>query len=268
MKQVILPGCNLVSSRFIFGTASLFNVGLGKRRIELLEAAVENGFTHFDTAPFYGFGMAERDLSHILKRHRSVSLTTKVGIYSPGGESSSYLVIFLRKAAGRAFPAVSRPTVDFNLRRAKAALEGSLRRLGRDYIDLYMLHEPEIGLLKADEWVAWLETLVKSGTIGAFGIAGTAARVQGLLDHTPALAPVVQVLDSLDRQEADVVTRYGNPLQITYGYISAARERGDTRSVHEILRCALQRNREGAIIVSTKRPERLGQYRQILEDVS
>ena len=111
MIKVILPGTDMPISRFSFGTASLFAVGTAKRRARLLSAAYDHGFTHFDTAPYYGFGTAERDLRTLLRAHSSVTVATKVGIYSPGGEAQSSTAVFLRKAAGRIVPALSRPTI-------------------------------------------------------------------------------------------------------------------------------------------------------------
>lgn len=265
MLMVTLPGTTLHLSKFIFGTASLFNAGGQKSRITLLEAAIEAGFTHFDTAPYYGFGWAERDLGQVLQRHPSVTVTTKVGIYSPGGEQSSQAAVFVRKAAGRFMPSFSRPSIDFTLQRAKQMLESSFSRLRRERIELYLLHEPELPLLDSDEWRQWLEDEVKSGRVGAFGLALTKDRLLPFLAAAPGLAPVVQVLDSLEEREADCLRSYGRPLQITYGYVSAARARGSTRSVPEILAAALRRNPGGAIIVSTTKPERLGQYARVLE---
>ncbi|WP_294532573.1 hypothetical protein [uncultured Rhodoblastus sp.] len=63
-----------------------------------------------------------------------------------------------------------------------------------------------------------------------------------------------------------MLLRRGRPLQITHGYVSAALAQGDKRPVGEILRQALLRNPEGALIVSTKRIERLSQYAKLLED--
>src|SRR5690606_23775132 len=122
MPTVVIPGTELRCSRFIFGTASLFNVGDRAKRLALLMAAVDAGFTHFDTALYYGFGWAERDLGELARVRPCVTITTKVGIYSPGGEDASRTMVFLRKAAGRLIPAISRPTVDFALVRARKML--------------------------------------------------------------------------------------------------------------------------------------------------
>jgi D-threo-aldose 1-dehydrogenase len=265
VQQIILPGTDLTLSRFVFGTASLFNVGSRKKRLRLLDAAKDNGFTHFDTAPYYGFGMAERDLQPLLAAHPEVTVTTKVGIYPPGGENQPGLAVLLRKAGGRILPALSRPTIDWSISHARKSLEGSLRRLGCSSIDLYMLHEPEFMLLDTDEWLRWLEQEVTAGRIRHFGLAVDVRRLEAFLAVQSPLGPVIQTTDSLDDQEADILLRYGRPLQITYGYVSARRKRHSKVDVPTILTRALKRNRDGAIVVSTGWIERLGQYAKILE---
>lgn len=267
MQQVVIPGTNLSVSRFIFGTDRLFTLGRQHKRIALLDKAVEAGFSHFDTAPYYGFGFAERDLGAILKRYPHVTVTTKVGIYPPGGLHQPALSVFLRKAGGRVFPALSRPTIDFSLQRAKAALEGSLRRLGRARVDLYTLHEPRVDMLSCDEWRRWLETMQQEGKVGAFGLALPARDLEQFLATPEAPIDVIQIEDSLARREADLVTAHGRPLQITYGYVRGARQAGDVESVPEILAKALQRNRDGAIIATTSKQHRLAQYASLLEQV-
>lgn len=268
MERIALPGTGLTLSRFIFGTASLFNAGAASARQALLSAAADHGFSHFDTAPYYGFGMAERDLAPVLRAHPAATVTTKVGIYSPGGEMQPAAAIFLRKLAGKALPALARPTIDWSVKRAQGALEGSLRRLGRERIDLYMLHEPQAALLDAEEWRRWLEDRRAAGQIGRFGLALTADKLEPFLAAASPLADVVQVFDSLEKKDADVLTRHGRPLQITYGYVSAVRKAGGSASVGDILRQALKRNPHGAVIVSTRKPERLAQYGALLENVA
>lgn len=265
MEQIIIPGTNITSSRFIFGTASLFNAGTSKARTKLLHAAVDNGFTHFDTAPYYGFGWAEKDLSSILAAHPNVTVTTKVGIYSPGGEQQSSSSVFIRKALGRFIKSASKPTVDFTVARAQKSLEGSLQRLRRSHIELFVLHDPDIWLLDTDEWSRWLEDKVSSGQIQNFGLALTSEKLKPFLERGSQLSSVIQLFDSLEHTEADLLMQYGRDFQITYGYVSAARAAGSLRTVEEILTAALKRNKTGAIIVSTKQIARLAQYSRILE---
>lgn len=263
MQRVRLPGTALETSRFIFGTASLFNVGDQARRVRLLEAAVESGFTHFDTAPYYGFGMSERDLSGVLARHRHVTVTTKVGIYSPGGECQGRAAVFLRKAIGRALPRMSRPTIDWSVERARKMLDASLQRLGRDFIDLYLLHEPERGEVDEDVWSRWLEDEVVHGRVGQFGIALDEHQVAPFLASPSPLLRFVQTVDSLEGREADQLLEIGIPLGITYGYVSDALRRNRTVNVPNILEAALHRNPNGAVIVSTRNEGRLKTFSEI-----
>lgn len=265
MKKVTLPGTDISCSRFIFGTAGLFNVGSAKARRDLLEAAVEAGFSHFDTAPYYGFGWAERDLAPILRADPTITVTTKVGIYSPGGENNPAPVVFAIKAAGRAIKALSTPTVDFSVNRAQHSLDASLKRLQRDRVELYMLHEAEMHMLDTDEWLRWLEKCKADGKIAEFGIAVTSERAAPFLSAGSPLAKVVQMTDSLNGREADICDANGREKQITYGYISAAKKANPAANVREILAEALRRNSTGAIIVSTGKTARLRQYQEILE---
>lgn len=251
-------------SRFSFGTAGLFNVGSAKRRADLLAAAHEHGFTHFDTAPYYGFGAAERDLKPLLKAHPGITVATKVGLYSPGGEAQREAAIFVRKAAGRIVPALSRPIVDWNVARARDALTGSLRRLGRERVDLYLLHEPELELLDSDEWLRWLES--ERDRVARFGIAVDPRRLKRFLIAATPLASIIQTVDSIEDREADIVLEHDRPLQITYGYISAARRLGPV-DVPTVLAAALHRNSRGSVIVSTRKLDRLGQYAEISDSV-
>ena len=264
MRSITLPQTDLAVSRFVFGTSGLFNVRGATNREALLEEAVAQGFTHFDTAPYYGFGHAERDLARVLARHPQVTVATKVGLYSPGGEEQQAWQVFARKAAGRVVKPVSRPELDFALERAKASLEGSLRRLGREQIDLYLLHEPIFELVSTDAWLQWLEDCKSQGKVRHFGMAGLPDLIAPILDVAPALGAVLQLADSLDRHDADAALRR-RPMQVTYGYVSSALQRAKALNVPGVLAKALHRNRTGAVVVSTTRRDRLAQYAPIAE---
>jgi D-threo-aldose 1-dehydrogenase len=265
MRTLVIPGTTLQTSRFIFGTSSLLSAGSLRTRRRLLETAVEQGFRHFDTAPYYGFGFAERDLAPLLKRQPDLRVTTKVGLYSRGGEEQPLAAVVARKLSARVFPSVARPSRSFDLARARLSLEGSLRRLGRDCIDLYMLHEPQIDEVAIEEWVDWLQRCRQRGSIRYFGVALTSERLEPFLRAPSTLVDVVQVLDSLAACQADILRKYGRPMQITYGYVSSARAAGETRSAQDILRRAMARNQHGPIIVSTRKLQRVAQYGRLQE---
>lgn len=257
MRNVLLDGTTLRLSRIGFGTGRLFSlrsIGATSERRRLLAAAYDSGITHFDTAPSYGSGIAESDLRALLASHPDATVATKVGIYTAGGEDQTPISVALRKGVGKIIPSLCKKTADWSLDRARRSLEGSLRRLGRERIDLYLLHEPHAHLLAADEWLRWLES--EQDRVANFGIACEAGRLPPFLASESPLAKIVQCSDSIEAHEADVLIQAGRPLQITFGYLSEA-TRHPNFCAEKTLAHALRRNSTGCILVSTGRPERI-----------
>ncbi len=112
---------------------------------KMLEGAVEEGVTFFDTAETYG-DEAERILGQTLKRVRNrVWISTKAGV------------------KGKDKPDLSRNAVN-------ESCENSLRSLATDYIDLYLVHfdDPRTSV---EETVGALKDLVKEGKIRYYGVS-------------------------------------------------------------------------------------------------
>lgn len=256
MRQVTLLGTNLGVSRFVFGTASLHYLGGLKVQVAHLEAAAAAGFTHFDTAPLYGFGGAERAIGAAFGGNAAITITTKVGLYPPGDSHQGYTAMLARKVGGKLWPTLSRSVADLSAARARCSFEDSLRRLGRAYVDLLLLHDPMPGLLQTDEWLRWRET--EADRIRHVGVCGPAEMVSPFLEAGGPLAEVIQVRDGLDTREADIVTSIGRPLQLTYGYFSSDAAAG--RSGAEIVAAALARNCTGAILVYTRSRARMDEF--------
>lgn len=265
MRKTLIPGTQLKCSKFAFGTASLLRVGSTTKRQKLLKTAADSGFTHFDTAPYYGFGVAEKDL-RCFSANPEITIATKVGIYPPGGGDQSDAVIKLRKAAGKVIKSLSKPTIDYSVHRASVSLEASLRRLGREYVDLFLLHEPKIELLNTDEWFSWMSRAVMSGKIRYFGISTTKSRALPFLQQNSGLLQVSQLQDTVDDPVADLLDDYGRVPQFTFGYVSSATYK-DRSQIDQILGRALITNPNGAIIVSTTKLDRLKQYPKVLESL-
>jgi aryl-alcohol dehydrogenase-like predicted oxidoreductase len=60
---------------------------------------------------------------------------------------------------------------DFSSRYLQSAVEGSLRRLRTDYLDILQLHSPPLEVIERGEWQAALEELKRVGKIRYYGIA-------------------------------------------------------------------------------------------------
>jgi len=256
--RVILPGTGLNVSRLSFGTASLHHLHSSRARQALLQAALDIGITHFDTSPYYGFCLAERELGVFHERNRGViTMATKVGLYPPGSQSQGSVSVWTRKIIGKAIPRLSRAVVDWSVSVAEKSLQRSLKRLKTARIDLLLLHEPSPQALDSEEFLSWLDAQERKGTLRYWGLAGNVAPMAKWLAGNHPLGRILQVKDSLSRREADVIAGTGRELQITYGYFHASERASGARATGEVLTRALQRNKTGSVLFSTRRRERL-----------
>ncbi len=115
----------------------------------IVQASLEAGCNFFDTAPAYNHGRSEEFLGQVLKPVRkNIILCSKFG---PGPDWVS----------------------DFSAAALRPSLEGSLKRLQTDYIDILLMHNPPRELMDgrvADQYEA-LEKLKGEGLIRAYGIS-------------------------------------------------------------------------------------------------
>jgi aryl-alcohol dehydrogenase-like predicted oxidoreductase len=134
-----------------FGGKNEFFRAWGTTEVEeatkLVDIALEAGLNMFDSADVYSNGAAEEILGKAIKGRRDkVILSTKATFRSGPGDndvgSSRYHLI--------------------------KACEGSLRRLGTDYIDLYQLHGFD-ALSPVEETLSTLDRLVESGKVRYIG---------------------------------------------------------------------------------------------------
>jgi D-threo-aldose 1-dehydrogenase len=106
-----------------------------------LEAAWRAGIRYFDTAPLYGFGLAETRLNHFLrgKPRDGYAVSTKVGrrlVVAPFKE---------RSGIGKFFETPSRREFfDYSYDGIMRSLEDSLERLGLDRVDILYAHDLDV----------------------------------------------------------------------------------------------------------------------------
>lgn len=114
-----------------------------KETEQMVKHALDLGINFFDTANVYSSGTSEEFLGRAIKKHTSrdkVVLATKV-FFNEGGLSKDAI---LREA------------------------DDSLRRLGTDYIDLYIIHRFDKNT-PVEETMEALDSLVKAGKVRALG---------------------------------------------------------------------------------------------------
>ena len=121
--------------------------------IALLHEAIEAGVDHFDTAESYGVGSANETLvgKALAGRREQVVLATKFG---PMRDPVTGV----------------RAGLDGSRANCRRAVEGSLRRLGTHYIDLYYLHRVDPNT-PIEVTVAAMAELVAEGKVRAIGLS-------------------------------------------------------------------------------------------------
>lgn len=263
MNYTILPNTDVKVSRLSFGTASLHRLFFGSERQKLLFKAFDLGITHFDTSPYYGYGIAEKELGKFFKHiPDQFTVATKVGLYPPGNRSMEIdFEVFIKKFIGKFYSPLSKPMVDWSVKKADESFHRSLKRLGIEHVDFLFLHEPDINLINSEEFLNWLTSLKRKGKIRYWGLAGEAELIEAWIKRKHPFCTVIQTRDSLSQKESNFLFKYVYEPQFTYGYLSTDLQKSKMSPI-EILKNALKRNTKGSILFSTRK---LTHLREVLK---
>jgi len=175
-----------------------------------LAESLERGVTFYDTAPGYTGGESERLIGAAFRGRRDrVVIASKVGVRRAG--VTSFLKRFKHRLAPvaklarpfyRVFPRIYRAErrIDYSPEFVTESVEGSLRRLATDHLDLLQLHYPTVETLGAGEFAETFERLKTQGKIRAAGASvATVTEAMACLDCP--LIDVVQLPLSLVDQD-------------------------------------------------------------------
>jgi D-threo-aldose 1-dehydrogenase len=152
-----------------YGTAPIASVEFDDA-IAAIERAYTLGIRTFDTAPRYGHGGAEARLGAGLAEfdRSTFAVSTKVGWLIPTSTHGE-----VAENAG--------PSPAFSGDEVERSLEGSLRRLGLDRVDVAFIHDPEDHIAQAiAESAPALVRLREQGMVGAIGVGTT--RVEAAIE--------------------------------------------------------------------------------------
>ena len=145
-----------------------------------LVAAAASGITHFDTAPHYGRGLAETRLGTFLSRAPDAgrfTVSTKVGRFVRTTATRRHDDLFLGAPPGES-------VFDFSPGAVRRQLADSRARIGRDRLDIALIHDPDDHLDAALAAAEELGRQKQSGRIGAIGVgANSTEAVTYLLDR-------------------------------------------------------------------------------------
>ncbi len=157
-----------------------------KEGVRAVHYAIEQGINYFDVSPYYGRTLAEARLGQALAGHRDkVYLATKMGRYDTDA-------------------------FDFSAGRVFSSVEGSLRRLQTETIDVFQIHDIEYGSKDQimDETLPAMFKLKEAGKVRFVGITGYPV---GILSAVAEAASIDTILsycryNLMDTSMDDVLT--------------------------------------------------------------
>lgn len=203
LEKIAPPGAGCETTRLGFGGSGLMG-GLSEREsLNLLETAYDAGIRHFDVAPSYGHGQAERCLrKFLLGKADKVTITTKYGILPPSRTGLLDLARGIVRPVVQHLPAVRKQVAraaaglatkaNFSMAEAQRSLDRSLRELAVDRIDVWLLHEATAEDLDHSDLLPFLQRAQQQGRIGVYGVGAERARVEAIWQRHRAYCPLLQ----------------------------------------------------------------------------
>ncbi|MFL6550020.1 MAG: aldo/keto reductase [Povalibacter sp.] len=211
MQYTTLGHTGLIVSRMAFGAmtftagnqdlASIYKVG-ARAASELVGRSLEAGINFFDTADAYANGESEKLLGEALQSRRNE-------------------VIIATKAGFRSGPVLTQ--TGLSRRHILWSAEQSLRRLGTDWIDVYIAHRDD-PVTPLEETLAAMDALVRSGKVRYLGFSNWPAwkvaaameiqKANGLAPFTHGQMNYSLLGRDVERDVIPMMQRYGLGLTV------------------------------------------------------
>ena len=159
--------------------------------VSLVQAAIKQGITFFDTAPGYAEGMSEMIIGAAIKNNRDqLIINSKIGHLADG-------------------------STDFSVESLKSQIEASLVRLNTSYLDSVLLHNPDFAILSGKtKHFEELRKIQDLGLIKAYGVSiDTENELRAVLTNTDC--QVVEILFNIFFQAPSKLFDLARKKQIT-----------------------------------------------------
>jgi aryl-alcohol dehydrogenase-like predicted oxidoreductase len=268
MRTVALAGSGLSASRLGFGLSGLHHLVRSRNRQNLLATAFDAGITYFDTSPYYGHGLAERELGAFANVRRDrIVIATKFGIPADPWLGQFPLLMYSRLGAGMALRRLTRRqsfgvkrNYDYRGTSAVKSLDRSLRALRTDHVDILYLHDPTLErMTEPDRLFDTLQALKSQGKVRFLGLAGSARDCLAIMRRYPAQHWLVQLDAAPGPVELELFSKQSLPFQSSYGHFRDKKE-----PIASLLAASVQANRDGVILFSTRRPAHISAMIRLL----
>lgn len=176
MKYFTIANTDLTVSNIIMGNMRLAQLSMPEAE-KLIRTAMEEGINFFDHADIYGRGQSETLFSDAIELNSSIRekmiIQSKCGIRSPEG------------------------FFDFSKEHILEAVNGILKRLKTDYLDILLLHRPD-PLMEPEEVAEAFLELKTSGKVNNFGVSNfNPAQIELLQKSIPYKLSVNQLQFSI-----------------------------------------------------------------------
>ncbi len=160
-----------------------FEIPDDKRVSEILSLTAELGINLIDTAPAYG--TSEERLGKLLPNKNDWVIVTKVGEAFEGGKSH----------------------FDFSAKATRDSVQRSLKRLGRDYLDVVLVHSDgnDMRIIEQEGAIPELQKLKEQGLVRAYGMS--TKTLQGGLWVVEHCDVVMATCNLSDQHDLPVIAR-------------------------------------------------------------
>src|SRR5512143_1097851 len=179
MKTIQLGSTPLEVSRIAYGCMGMggswdrttpLGVQTKREAISAIRTALDEGINFFDHADIYCWGKSEEAFGAIWAEapnlREKIIVQSKCGIVMEGARPESTVGQF-----------------DFSYEHITRSVEGSLKRLQTDYLDVLLLHRPD-PLVEPDEVARAFDDLYTSGKVRYFGVSNHTAAQLRYLKHS------------------------------------------------------------------------------------
>ncbi|MDB9730030.1 aldo/keto reductase [Amylibacter sp.] len=207
MKRIKITE-NIDFSQIIYGMWRLADgeINDAKSVTDKINLCLDQGITTFDQADIYGDYSAEALFGIALKEDKSlrnkIEIVTKCGIVAPCGKYADVPVKYY----------------DTSKKHIDASVNASLKNMNIDYIDMLLIHRPD-PYMDHNETGQALDTLIKSGKIGAVGVSNFKPHDWELLQstmvnklHTNQIELSLQSIDAFSNGDVTFHQKNASPI--------------------------------------------------------
>ncbi|MBM7642115.1 putative oxidoreductase [Streptococcus loxodontisalivarius] len=201
MERLKLGQSQLEASRLVLGCMRMAELDKAKS-LRMIETALDLGIDFFDHADIYGAGLSEETFGQAIQSARISR--DKMLLQSKCGIRKGYF--------------------DFSKEHIISSVEGSLRRLRTDYLDVLVLHRPD-ALMEPEEVAEAFDQLEREGKVRHFGVSNQNPQQIELLSHylnqdllvnqvqlSPAHTPMIDAGLNVNMRNAAAIDRDGSTI--------------------------------------------------------